>query len=40
MYTGFDTLTYDEKKEAETVGEYIICATLYLENSDNTVLMT
>ena len=32
--TGFDSLKEDEKKEAEKVGEEILCAFLYLENSD------
>ena len=30
--TGFDVMFYNEKKEAETVVEDIICAILYLEN--------
>ena len=32
--TGFDALSDDEKKEAYTEGEEIICAILYLENTD------
>ena len=32
--TGFDALEDDEKKEAETAGEEIVHAILYLENSD------
>ena len=32
--TGFDSLQEDEKKEAEKAGEEMLCAILYLENSD------
>ena len=32
--TGFDALPEGEKKEAETSGEYMLCAILHLENSD------
>ena len=32
--TGFDSLQEDENKEAENSGEEILCAILYLENSD------
>ena len=32
--TGFDTLSEYDKKEAETAGEEMLCAVLYLENSD------
>ena len=32
--TGFDYLQEDEKKEAEKAGEEMLCAILYLENSD------
>ena len=31
---GFDSLQKDEKKEAEKSGEEMLCAILYLENSD------
>ena len=31
---GFDSLQEDEKKEAENSGEEMLCAILYLENSD------
>ena len=32
--TGFDFIQENEKKEAETAGEEILCAILYPENSD------
>ena len=32
--TGFDTMSDDDKKEAETVLEEMLCTILYLENSD------
>ena len=32
--TGLDTLMEDGNKEAETAGEEILCAIIYLENSD------
>ena len=32
--TGFDSLQEDENKEAEKVVEEILCAILYLDNSD------
>ena len=32
--TGFDYLLEDEKREAENAGEEMLCAILYLENSD------
>ena len=32
--TGFDFLQEDKKKEAEKVGEEMLCAIIYLENSD------
>ena len=32
--TGFDYLQEDEKKEAEKAGEEMLCAILYLENSE------
>ena len=32
--TGFDSLQEDKKKEAEKSGEEMLCAILYLENSD------
>ena len=32
--TGFDSLQEDDKNEAENAGEEILCAILYLENSD------
>ena len=32
--TGFDSLQEDEKQEAEKVGEEMLCAILYLENSE------
>ena len=32
--TGFDSIQEDEKKEAEKVGEVVLCAILYLEKSD------
>ena len=32
--TGFDSLQEDKKKEAENAGEEMLCAILYLENSD------
>ena len=31
---GFDLFLYNDKKEADTSGEEILCATLNLENSD------
>ena len=31
---GFDSIQEDEKKEAEKSGEEMLCAILYLENSD------
>ena len=32
--TGFDSLQEDKNKEAEKAGEEMLCAILYLENSD------
>ena len=32
--TGFDSLQENDKKEADTAGEEIPCAILYLESSD------
>ena len=32
--TGFDSIQEDKKKEAEKAGEEMLCAILYLENSD------
>ena len=32
--TGFDSLQEEEKKEAEKIGEEVLCKILYLENSD------
>ena len=32
--TGFDSLQEDDNKEAEKAGEEMLCAILYLENSD------
>ena len=32
--TGFDSLQEDENKEAEKAGEEMLCAILYMENSD------
>ena len=32
--TGFDSLQEDKKKEAEKSGKEMLCAILYLENSD------
>ena len=32
--TGFDSIQENEKKEAEKAGEEMLCAILYLENSD------
>ena len=34
--TGFDSLQEDDKKESEKAGEEILCAILYMENSDKT----
>ena len=31
---GFDSLQEDEKKETEKSGEEMLCAILYLDNSD------
>ena len=35
--TGFDALQYDNKNEAETPEEEILCAILYIENSDKSI---
>ena len=35
--TGFESLQYDENKETETPGEEMLCAILYLENSDKVI---
>ena len=32
--TGFDSLQEDDKKESEKAGKEMLCAILYLENSD------
>ena len=35
--TGFDSLQDDKNKETETPGEGMLCAILYLENSDKVI---
>ena len=32
--TGFDSLQEDKNKEEENIGEEMLCAILYLENSE------
>ena len=33
-YTGFGSLKEDDKKEAEELGEEMLCTILYMDNSD------
>ena len=38
--TEFDAILDDDKKDADTSGEYIICGILYLENSEKSGFLT
>ena len=38
--TSFDTLSDDEKNEAETAGEDMMCSIIYLDNSYKARFMT